>query len=168
MTSFHAAGLAYHIALERAYTNGWYRLQYTCTCSASCVLSPLFFTCPTYSTCPSCLHLPFYCSTCPGLHVTLTLLIQNSLYCIILHHLSYYSHMPYMYYMSLLYTNVATMSPIYTNSILNGQVATSVSQGGANLCLLDQPLTSVKKIDPLPSSLSVDLLNGFSRAASCR
>jgi hypothetical protein len=36
MTSFGESRLACHIALERAYTNGWYRLQYTLA-----LLSPL-------------------------------------------------------------------------------------------------------------------------------
>jgi hypothetical protein len=110
MTSFHAAGLAYHIALERAYTIGWYRLQYTYTCSASCVFSRsyrLHLHAPHALLCTSCSLSPY------TYHLALLALHVGT---------------PHQ----LHFTSTFTSIHHYAYITLNGQVANCVSVGGAN------------------------------------
>ena len=84
MTSFDGSRVAYYIALARAYTTGWHRLQYTEICSA-------------LRYCHHMLHLPYFSikPNCPpvtivthltsfhhlALHVSLALLLRTVTTC---------------------------------------------------------------------------------------
>jgi hypothetical protein len=149
--------LAYHIALERTYTNGWYSLQYTDA------LLPLVCVLVFIQTCPTVTHFALLSPHTP-LALLSALSHQYTNYTcstrIILHQLPYYHYFA-------LHTTLCNISPSthYGYHSINTTVTTNTAWSSCHVCftrwcklqpsttlrcMLEQPLTSVNRMESLP------------------